>query len=115
MRRLSALDPRDRAHPVVGVEIDDAHAHRVAALRRHLVGVDADHLALGGDDQHVVAARGPGACRPPSPLRPAVLMSMIPLPGAPLQPVLVERGALAVAALGDGEDLHAFLHDVGAR
>src|SRR4029453_10220096 len=50
------FDPRDRAHAVVGVEIDDPHAHRVAALRGHFVGVDGDHLALGGDDEEVVAA-----------------------------------------------------------
>ena len=50
-----------------------------------------------------------------APLRPAVLMSMVPCPAAALQPVLLERRALAVAALGDGEDARAFLHDVGAR
>ena len=38
-----------------------------------------------------------------------------PLAGAALQPVLLERRALAEAALGDGEDLRALLHDVGAR
>src|SRR5436309_1942344 len=35
------------------------------------------------------------------------------LAGATLQAVLVERRALAVAALGDCEDLRALLHDVG--
>ena len=53
--RLLGLDARDRADTIVGIEIDDTHAHRVPALRRHLAGVDADDLALRGDDQDVVA------------------------------------------------------------
>src|SRR5919108_250414 len=41
------LDASDRADLVVGVEVDDAHTHRVAPLRRDVVGVDADRFALG--------------------------------------------------------------------
>src|SRR4029453_15033550 len=107
------FDPRDRAHAVVGVEIDDPHAHRVAALRGHLVGVDADHLALGGDDEEVVAAPDLDHAD-----HRAVAAGGLdvddPLAGPALQPVLLERRALAEAALGDGEDLRALLHDVGA-
>ena len=47
------------------------------------VGVDADHLALGGDD---AGRRRPRAtCSMPTtvPLRPSVLMSMMPLPARP--------------------------------
>src|SRR5512134_3441245 len=54
--RTLGFDARDRADAVVGVELDDAHAHRVTALRGDLVGVDADDLALGGDEQDVVTA-----------------------------------------------------------
>src|SRR2546421_2412240 len=49
------LDAGDRADLVVGVEIDDAHAHRVAALRGHVTRVEADDLALGRDHEDVVA------------------------------------------------------------
>src|SRR5262245_17926004 len=105
------LDASDRADLVVGVEVDDAHAHRVAALRRDVVRVDADDLALGGDDQHVVtrpdlehAHHGAVAT--------AGLDVDDALAGAALQPVFVERRALAVAAPGDRQDLRALLHDV---
>src|SRR4029453_449992 len=107
------FDPRDRAHAVVGVEIDDPHAHRVAALRGHFVGVDGDHLALGGDDEEVVAApyldhADHGA------VAPGGLDVDDALAGPALQPVLLQGRALAEAPLGHGEDLRAFLYHVGA-
>src|SRR5262249_49826880 len=49
-RGLLGFDARDRADLVVGLQIDDAHAHRVTALRGDVGDVDADQLALGGDD-----------------------------------------------------------------
>src|SRR5205823_696252 len=61
------LDASDRADLVVGVEVDDAHAHRVAALRRDVVHVDAahaggaaahrSHLVLGKPDGHAELGR----------------------------------------------------------
>src|SRR5438067_43142 len=106
------LDASDRADLVVGVEVDDAHAHRVAALRRDVVRVDADDLALGRDHENVVTASNlqhadHGA------VATAGLDVDDALARAALQAVLVERRALAVAALGDREDLRALLHDVG--
>src|SRR5262249_49656792 len=106
------LDARDRAHLVVGVEVDDAHAHGIAALRGHLIGVDTDDLALGGDEQDIVTAAhlqhaDHGA------VAPGRLDVDAALAGAALQPVLLERCALAEAALGHRQDLAALLHHVG--
>jgi len=57
--------------------------------------VEADHLALGRDDQDIVAVvqlqHGDDGA-----ITAAVLMSMIPLPARPCT-VLVERGPLAEA------------------
>src|SRR5207302_7931312 len=106
------LDAGDRADLVVGVEVDDAHAHRVTALGRHVVRVHADDLAFRGDDEEVGAApdlqhahhRAVAAAR---------LDVDDALTPAALQPVPLERRPLAVAALGHGQDLGALLHDVG--
>src|SRR5205807_113435 len=106
------LDAGDRADLVVGIEVDDAHAHRVTALRRHVVRVHADDLAFRGDHEEVGAApdlqhahhRAVAAAR---------LDVDDALTPAALQPVLLERRPLAVAALGHGQDLGALLHDVG--
>src|SRR6185369_13145994 len=107
------FDAGDRADAIVGVEIDDAHAHRVAALRGDLVGVNADDLALGGDEQDVVptpdlqhADHGAVAARR--------LNVDDPLAGSALQAVLLERRPLAEAALRDRKDLRALLDDVGS-
>src|SRR5262249_3963552 len=108
------LDASDPADLVVGVEVDDPHAHRVTALRRDIARVDTDDLALGGDDEHVVtrpdlehAHHGAVAA--------AGLDVDDALAGAALQPILVERRALAIAALGDRQDLRALLHDVAGN
>src|SRR5262249_47281847 len=106
------LDAGDGADAVVRPEIDDAPAPGVAPLRGDVRRVEADHLALGRDDQDVVAvvhlqhgddvtvtAAGLDVDDPPA--------------GPPLQAVLVERRPLAEPSLGDGQDRHAFLHDVG--
>src|SRR3989475_5434104 len=110
-RGAFGLDASDRADLVVGVEVDDAYAHRVAALRRNVVRVDADDLALGGDHEDVVAAT-----HLQHPDHGAVATTGLDvddaLAGPALQAVLVERRALAVAALGDRQDLGALLHDV---
>src|SRR5437867_5179301 len=106
------VDARDRADPVVGLEVDDAHAPRVPPLRRHVGGVEADHLPVRGDDENVVPVahleHGDDVA-----VTAAGLDVDDPLTGPALQPILFERRALAVAALGDGEDADSFLHDVG--
>src|SRR6266566_2265345 len=106
------LDARDRADPIVGLEVDDAHAPRVAPLRRHVGGVEANHFPVRRDDQNVVPVahleHGDHVA-----VAAAGLDVDDPLTGSPLQPILFERRALAVPALGDGEDAHALLHDVG--
>src|SRR5262249_2973588 len=110
--RLLGRDARDGAHAVVGLEVDDAHAHGVAALGGDVVRVDADHLALGGDHEHVVAR---------SHLQHADHVAVAarrldvddPLAAAPGESILVERCPLAVAALADGEDEGTFLHHLG--
>src|SRR5499427_7831296 len=106
------VDARHRADAVVGVEVDDPHAPRVAALRRHVGGVEANHLALRRDDQDVVAVphleHGDDVA-----VAAAGLDVDDPLARPALQAILVERRALAEAALGDGEDADALLHDVG--
>src|SRR5215510_14053332 len=106
------VDARYRAHAVVGVEVDDPHAPRVAPLGRHVGRVEANHLALRRDDQDVVAVphlkHGDDVA-----VAAAGLDVDDPLAGPALQAILVERRALAEAALGDGEDADALLHDVG--
>src|SRR5262249_15284412 len=106
------LDAGNRADAIVRLEVDDAHAPGVAALRGDVRRVEADHLALGRDDQDVVAVvhlqHGDHV---------AVTATRLdvddPLAGPTLQAVLVERRPLAEPALGDGQDRHAFLHHVG--
>src|SRR5256886_8053038 len=106
------LDAGDRADLVVGVEIDDAHAHRVAALRGHVTRVEADDLALGRDHEDVVALADLEHAHDGA-VAAAGLDVDDALARAALQPVLVERRALAVAPLRDRQDLSALLHDVG--
>src|SRR5882724_5788474 len=106
------IDARDRADPVVGLEVDDTHAPCVAPLRRHVRHVEANHLALGRDDQDVVPVAHLEH-RDDVAVTAAGLDVDDPLTGPPLQPILSERRALAVATLGDGEDADALLHDVG--
>src|SRR5262249_9332123 len=106
------LDARDRADPVVGLEVDDAHAPGVASLRRHVGDMEPDHLALRRDDQDVVGVadlehRDDVAVTAPR------LDVDDPLAGPALQAVLLERRALAIAALGHGENADALQHDVG--
>src|SRR5690349_15198129 len=88
------INARDRADPVVGLEIDDAHAPGVASLRGHVGDVEADHLALRRDDQDVV-----GVAHLQHRDHVAVTATGLdvddPLAGAPLQAILVERRALA--------------------
>src|SRR6267142_1102070 len=110
-RRLG-FDTRDRAHAVVGVEVDDAYAHRVAPLRGDFAGVDADDLALGGDEQDVVALAhlqhaDHGA------VAAGGLDVADAFAAASSQSILLERRALAEAPLGDGQDLRPLLHDLG--
>src|SRR6266566_5116009 len=106
------LDARDRADPIVGLEVDDTHAPRVASLRRHIGDVEADHLALRRDDQDVVALahleHGDDVA-----VAAAGLDVDDSLAGAALQAILVERRALAEAPFGDGEDADALQDDVG--
>src|SRR2546425_10241313 len=106
------LDASDRADLVVGVEIDDAHAHRVAALRGHVTCVEADDLALGRDHEDVVALADLEHAH-----HGAVAAGRLdvddPLAAAPGQPVLLEWCPLAEAALGDRENLRALLRDLG--
>src|SRR5438552_3889927 len=106
------LDAGDRADLVVGVEVDDAHAHRVTALGRHVVRVHADDLAFRGDHEDVGA--GPDLQHAHHRAVAAARLDVDDaLARAALQPVLLERRPLTVAALGQGEDLGALLHDVG--
>src|SRR5438093_7555946 len=108
------LDAGDGSDLVVGVEVDDAHAHRVPALRGHRVGREADEPPLGGDDQHVVAFAHLDHADHRA-VAAAGLDVDDPLAGPALQAVFVERRALAVAALGHGEDQRALLDDVGSN
>src|SRR5438094_667806 len=106
------LDAGDGADLVVGVEVDDAHAHRVTALGRHVVRVHADDLAFRGDHEDVGA--GPDLQHAHHRAVAAARLDVDDaLARAALQPVLLERRPLTVAALGQGEDLGALLHDVG--
>src|SRR6267378_745042 len=94
-----------------GVEVDDAHAHRVTALGRHVVRVHADDLAFRGDHEEVGA--GPDLQHAHHRAVAAARLDVDDaLARAALQPVLLERRPLTVAALGHGEDLGALLHDV---
>src|SRR5437762_2316590 len=105
------LDAGDRANLVVGVEVDDAHAHRVTALGRHVVRVHADDLAFRGDDEEV--GTGPDLQHAHHRAVAAAGLDVDDaLTRAALQPVFLERRPLTVAALGHGEDLGALLHDV---
>src|SRR5947199_2911405 len=106
------LDAGDRADLVVGVEIDDAHAHRVAPLRGHVTRVEADDLALGRDHEDVVGLADLKHAHDGA-VAAAGLDVDDALARAALQPVFVERRALAVAPLRDRQDLSALLHDVG--
>src|SRR5215831_19150815 len=106
------LDARDRADPVVGLEVDDAHAPGVPSLGRHVGDMEPDHLAFRRDDQDVVAVAHLEH-RDDVAVATAGLDVDDPLAGAPLQPILLEGGALAVAALGDRENADALQHDVG--
>src|SRR5262249_24642179 len=106
------LDASDRADLVVGVEVDDTHAHRVAPLRRYVVRVETDDLALGGDHQDIVT----GADLQHTDHRAVAATGLDvddALAGTALQSIFVERRTLAIAALGDRQDLRAFVHDVG--
>src|SRR3989442_10392438 len=103
------LDAGDRADLVVGIEVDDAHAHRVTALGRHVVRVHADDLAFRGDDEEVGAAPDLQHAHHRA-VAAAGLDVDDALTRAALQPVFLERRPLTVAALGHGEDLGALLH-----
>src|SRR5205823_443762 len=109
--RLLGLDAGDGADVVVGVQLDDAYAPGVAALGADVGGVEANHLALGRDDQDVVAVphleHGDDVA-----VAAAGLDVDDPLAAAALQPVLLERRPLAEAAVGHREDRQALLDDV---
>src|SRR5262245_23022278 len=111
-RGVLRVDARDRADPVVGLEVDDAHAPGVPSLRRHVGDMEPDHLALRRDDQDVVAVAHLEH-RDDVAVTTAGLDVDDPLAGAALQAILLERGAFAVAALGDGQTADALQHDVG--
>src|SRR3989442_206978 len=96
--RLLGLDAGEGAHAVIGFEVDDAHAPGVAPLGRDVRGVDPDHLALGGDGQDVVALADLEHADHAF-VAAAGLDVDGPLARPPLQSILLERGALAVAAL----------------
>src|SRR4029453_17117482 len=106
------IDAGDGADAIVRLEVDDAHAPGVAALRGNVGRVEPDHLALGRDDKDVVAVvhlqHGDDVA-----VAAAGLDVDDPLAGPPLQAVLVERRPLAESPLGDGQDRDPFLHDVG--
>src|SRR5574342_388688 len=50
-----ALHPRQADDAIVRVDVDDPDAPRVATLRGHVLGREADQLTLGRHDQDVVA------------------------------------------------------------
>src|SRR5262245_15167558 len=106
------LDAGYGADAIVRLEVDDAHAPGVAALRGDVRCVEADHLALGRDHQNVVAVvhleHGDDVA-----VAAAGLDVDDPLAGPSLKAILVERRPLAEPPLGDGQDRDPFLHDVG--
>src|SRR5437763_1933527 len=104
----------DGADTVVGIQLDDAHAPGVAALGADVGGMETDHLALGRDDQDVVAVAHLEHADDVA-VAAAGLDVDDPLAAPALQPVLLERRALAEAALGHGEDRQALLDDVGGN
>src|SRR3989442_86714 len=111
-RTLLGLDAGDGADAVVRLEVDDADAPRVAALGGDVGRGEPDDLALRGDDENVI--RLPHLEHPDDVAVAATGLDVDDaLARAALQPVLLERGPLAVAALGHGQDQHALLHHVG--
>src|SRR3984893_4357774 len=110
--RLLGLDAGDAAHPIVGVQVDHPHPHGITPLARDVAPVDPDHLALGRDHEDVVAL---AALEHPDhgAVSPLGFDVDDALACAALEAVLLERRALAVAALGDREDADAFLHHLG--
>src|SRR5207302_1423010 len=111
-RTLLGLDAGDGADAVIRLEVDDAHAPRVAALGGDVGRGEPDDLALRGDDENVV--RLPHLEHPDDVAVAATGLDVDDaLARAALQPVLLERRPLAVAALGHGQDRRALLQHVG--
>src|SRR6185503_10308527 len=108
LRGLLGLDTGNAAHLVVGVDVDDAHAHRIAALARDVIHVEADHLALAGDHEHVVPLPHLEHAHH-RPIAPARLDVDDALARAPGEAILVERRALAVAAHRHRQHAHPLL------
>src|SRR5207302_9235296 len=109
---LLGLVAGDAAPPLVGAQVDHPPPHGIAPLARDVAPVDADRLPLGRDHEDVVGLADlehpdHGAV---APLRLDVDDA---LARAALEAILLERGALAVAALGDGEDADPLLHHLG--
>src|SRR5438093_899562 len=96
-RGALGLDASDGADAVVGLEVDDPHTPGVAPLGGDVGGMEADHLAIGRDDQDVVAVvhleHGDDGA-----VAAAGLDVDDALAGPPLQPVLVEGRPLAEIA-----------------
>src|SRR5581483_5332610 len=106
-------DGRHGRDLLVGPDPGDADAGGVAALGGDLAGFHADDVAGGGEDQDLVlgadheggdhGSPGGGDLDPPHTL---------PAPALPVEPV--ELRPLAVAGLGDEEDLDVVAGDVAA-
>src|SRR6185295_6196940 len=102
------LHSREAHDAIVGLDVDDADAPRVAPLRGDVLGAEADQLALRRHEEDVVALAH--LDEPDHEAIPAPGLDVDDaLAAAPLKPVLVERSLLAVAPLGHREDGRPFL------
>src|SRR6185436_98333 len=106
------LHPRQAHHAIVGLDVDDADAPRVAPLGGDVLGAEPDQLPLGRHEQDVVALAH--LDQPDhKPVTPARLDVEDPLAAAPLEPVFLERRLLPVAPIGHREDGGPLQDDLG--
>src|SRR5213078_260278 len=108
---LALGETRDRGDALAWLQVDQAHALRVAADHADLVHAQADHLPTARDQHDLVVVRHHANADHAADLV-GGLHGDDALPAAPRETVLLHLGALAIAVLGHREQRGAGLHQV---
>src|SRR5207249_2315788 len=103
--------PRARGGALAFLEVDQAHALRVAADHADLVDAQADHLPTARDQHDLIVIRHHANAHH-TPRLVGGLHGDDALAAAPRETVLLHLGALAVAVLGHREEGGAGLHQI---
>src|SRR6266404_5959951 len=108
---LALGETRDRRDALAFLEVDQAHALRVAADHADLVDAQADHLPTARDQHDLIVIRH-HANADHTPRLVGGLHGDDALAAAPRETVLLHLGALAVAVLGHREEGGSRLHQI---